>query len=63
MKVCVVITAAVVMLLRDFGSYGIFMTVSTTLDFPVILDGLFFSWSVSYLTSYLYRSFVSRVFS
>jgi hypothetical protein len=42
--VCVLITVAMVMLLKDSGLYGIiFMTVCvfTTLDFPVILDGQF----------------------
>jgi hypothetical protein len=41
-SMCVGITVAMVMLLRDFGPYGIiFMTVFTALDFPVILDGQF----------------------
>jgi hypothetical protein len=42
MNVCV-ITVAILMLLRDFGPYGIiFMTVHfTTIDFPIIFDGLF----------------------
>jgi hypothetical protein len=36
----VVITVAMVTLLRDFGPYGkIFMTVFTTLSFPVVLYG------------------------
>jgi hypothetical protein len=40
MNMCVDITVAVVMLLRDSGRYGlIFMTWFTTIDFPVILDG------------------------
>jgi hypothetical protein len=39
---CFVITVVMVILLRYFGSYGIiFMTVFTTLDFSVILDGKF----------------------
>jgi hypothetical protein len=42
--VCVVITVAMVMLLRYFGSYGMtFMTVRVALDFSTILDGKFFS--------------------
>jgi hypothetical protein len=41
MNVCVVVTVAMVMLLRDFWPYWIiFMKcVFTTLYFPVILDG------------------------
>jgi hypothetical protein len=36
----VVITVTIVLLLRDFGPYGITsVTVFITLDFPVIIDG------------------------
>jgi hypothetical protein len=43
MNLCVVITVAMAMLLKDFGSYGIIITacVFTTLYFPVILDRRF----------------------
>jgi hypothetical protein len=45
MNLCVVITVAMKMLLRDFGPYGIiFITVFTTLDFPIILSGQFTSF-------------------
>jgi hypothetical protein len=44
MNVCVAITVADLMLLRDFGPYEIlFLTIFTTLDFPVILYGQFTS--------------------
>jgi hypothetical protein len=36
-NVCVVIAVAIVTLLRDFEPYRLFMTVFTTLDFPVNL--------------------------
>jgi hypothetical protein len=39
--VCYVITVAMVMLLRDFGPYGIIvMTALSSLDFPVIIEGV-----------------------
>jgi hypothetical protein len=45
MNECVVITVAMVMLLRYFGPYGIIFViyVCTTIDYPVILDGQFTS--------------------
>jgi hypothetical protein len=44
MNVCVVITVAMVMLLRDFGPYGIIeVCVFISLVFPVILDEQFTS--------------------
>jgi hypothetical protein len=47
MKVCVVITVAMAMLLRNFGPHGIlFMSVCNALDFPVILDGKFTSFKI-----------------
>jgi hypothetical protein len=50
MNVCVVITAAIVMLLRDFGSYVVIfmLCVFTALDFSIILDGQF--TNVTYFT-------------
>jgi hypothetical protein len=44
--VCIIISDVMLMLLSDFGPYGIIfmaMCVFTTLDFPVILDGQFSS--------------------
>jgi hypothetical protein len=60
-NVCVVTTVSMVMLLRDFVSYGIiFMTVFTTLDFPVILDGQFTSLCYNGAAMSLYKfSFLS----